>query len=292
MAVAALTEKTQSELIDGCNSHFEIIEALHDLRFHKMAESFRNCKKTGHVLVCTDGHQVFIPARCDLRICLDCSWRLGGRLKTRYAPVLRELRKSRRSGYGLKFLTLTKRNLGRPDTHEAFGKELKLFFKAVRKFINRTYRKKDGCGALAVLEVSTNFTIHCHAVVYGPYVPQSQLSKLWLKITGDSPVVDIRRVQGFSVTRPLNYILKYILKPCQFEAAPDYAFYLAALRGVRRVHSYGVLYDHHESEREETQPTRCPLCGGSLRFDKDFRTDYGVVAVSFLRFLGIQPLFA
>ena len=140
------------------------------------------------------------------------------------------------------------------------------------------------------MEVTKDFMIHCHAIVYGPYVKQAEISDLWLKITGDSPVAYIQDMRSASVNKPLGYILKYILKGCEFTKPKDVALYLAALKGVRRVHTYGIFYNHTVEENEKP-PSVCPICGSSLSFDKDFYFEYGAMNVFFLRFwLGIEPL--
>ena len=281
----------EQELLDAHDQHIGIIEALKEIKLHKEAYKLETCGRNGHVLICAEGHQVYVPNRCDLRICSDCAVRFSTRLRRKYLPVLRAALKWERPCNSLKLLTLTKRNQGRPHDCEALREESKQFFAHVRKLINKVFAKTAGCGALAVLEVSKDFTVHCHVLVYGPYVPQRTLSDLWLEITGDSYVVDIRQVKG-SVLRALGYILKYIQKPCQFEAPSDYALYLGALSGVRRVHTYGCFYNF-KVEEEEKPPTVCPFCGGGLQFDRNFYSEFGALDASFLNYsMGIEPLVA
>jgi hypothetical protein len=106
--------------------------------------------------------------------------------------------------------------------------------------------------------ITGNFTVYCHVVVYGPYVAQDQLSRDWLKIAGDSCIVDIRKVKG-APRKSLNYLLKYIGKPCGFDEPRDYAIYLAALQGVRRVRDLLQL----ESSRRERTVCLLYVWGGS-----------------------------
>lgn len=279
----------EQELLDGHDRYVEIIEALKEIKLYKEAYKLEACGRNGYVLICPEGHQVYALSRCDLRICNDCALRFGKRLWRRYLPVLRVALKWDRPGYSLKLLTLTKRNRKSAQDCETLQGEFRQFFKDVRKFLDSVFPKEKGCGALAVLEVTKNFTIHCHVLLYGPFVLQGTLSDLWLEITGDSCIVDIRQVKG-SVRLALNYILKYIQKPCFFERPKDYALYLGALKGVRRVHSYGLFYNFSVDE-EEKPPIVCPFCGGSLEFDRDFYFRFGTKGCSWLKYrLGIEPL--
>ena len=91
-----------------------------------------------------------------------------------------------------------------------------------------------------------------------------------------------------SPRKSLNYLLKYIGKPCEFDEPRDYAIYLAALQRVRRIHTYGVFYNW--SPPDEKEPCVCSQCGAGLEFDKAFRFDFGEFRTSFLKFFyGISP---
>ena len=269
----------------------KILHALEEQGMGYEAWKLKTCCQTGRVLTC-GSHQVFVLVRCDLRICDSCCERHGKRIKHRYGQVLRDaVQHHYRYKYNLKLLTLTKHNPAKTNDPEQLHYSIKRFLKDVRKLINVVYPKKKGCGALAVLEVTKNFTIHCHIIVYGPYVPQDDLSDRWAKITGDSRIVDIRQVKG-RPKRALSYLFKYITKPASFDEPQDYATYLAALRSVRRIHSFGIFFNFKITE-EEPEALSCPKCGKELHFDKNFYFEYGAMGISFLKSsLGIDPLFA
>lgn len=269
----------------------KIVHALEDRGMGHEAWKLDTCCQSGRVLTCGT-HQVFVPVRCDLRICDSCCERHGKRIKLRYGQILQDAVQGHyRRSHRLKFLTLTKHNPEKITDPERLHHTIKRFLKDVRKLINTVYAKKNGCGALAVLEVTRNFTIHCHVIVYGPYIPQSELSTRWNKITGDSRVVDIRQVKG-EPKRALNYTFKYIAKAAAFDEPVDYATYLAALSGIRRVHSFGIFFNFKVNETE-SEPSVCPKCGKELYFDKDFHFEFGPIGISFLKSgLGIERLFA
>ena len=51
---------------------------------------------------------------------------------------------------------------------------------------------------------------HLHLLFFGSYMPQDWLSRSWLAVTGDSPVVDIRACKNrvFDSTRLYHYAIK------------------------------------------------------------------------------------
>ena len=161
-------------------------------------------------------------------------------------------------GRRLMFLTLTKK------THPLYrprSSDVRLVFKHTRKLISSLWPKKQGCGAFAVMEVGKGNNLHVHLIVYGHYVPQDAISKLWLKITGDSYVVWIN--QSWRKEKLVNYLLKYITKPDPRNNPEEIAQYLDMMLGVRRIRTYGIFYNYRVVTAD-TCP--CPLCGGRLRF--------------------------
>ena len=79
-------------------------------------------------------------------------------------------------------------------------------------------------------------------------------------MTGDSFVVDIRTVRNPKVG--IGYLLKYVTKPKKMDDPLDAAYYLHLLIGIRRIHTYGVLYNRFRLRPKKGCP--CPRCGGKL----------------------------
>lgn len=245
--------------------------------FHE-AKKWGDCGKKGIVLRCQENpnHVYYVPYHCDLRICPVCGRRHAQAIRARYREALENLaRKGRTRGKSLKLLTLTKKKSEIGPTPES----VRDLLKKVGRFVRRFYD-----GGLCVLEVGPGINLHVHCIVYGPYVPQKELSEAWQAITGDSRVVDIRKVKGRKV--PINYILKYIAKPCRSKRPENYVTYLKAIRGTRRVHSYGILYGIKTSKRQETD-RRCPACGGTLRYDRELSRLYNLRTLRF--HFGFEP---
>ena len=226
-------------------------------KLDRQAVRYRYCGYEYVTLQCLDCGQPYLGAsRCESRLCSHCSRKNGARVRSRQLTLVKRLRQD--GTHRLAFLTLTKKvNPERPPNEF----DIKAVTKAARKLINRYYPKKHGCGAFAVIEIGECNNIHIHALVYGPFIPQRSISKRWLKLTGDSQVVDIRAVR--SPLKCVNYLLKYIGKPPHYSSPERYAEYIDSITGVRRIHTYGIFYNY-PLMRKNACP--CHFCGGKLRF--------------------------
>jgi hypothetical protein len=234
-----------------------IIEVLNAAGMYIEAYKLKNCMKDTLLVRCDKcGRQIYVHRRCDLRICPDCSPRYSRMLFKRFFPFVRKLMGDKRH-YTLKLLTLTVTN-----TRKLSDESIKTLFKNARKLMREFFNKRKGAGALAVLEAGKNLNLHIHLLVYGPFVLQERLSDRWGEITRGSFIVDIRMAKG-KPEGVLNYVLKYITKPCSFEDPRFYAVYLAALKGVRRVHTFGIFYNMVKISRG----TNGCICGGKFRLD-------------------------
>ncbi len=201
-------------------------------------------------------HDIAFPNYCEQRICDRCCGKRGNVVREKAIDILKHRNKTRTNKFSL--LTLTK-NM---STVRYLGpSEVKRFNKHVRKLINELFPKSDDCGALAVLEFGKKLNIHAHIIVYGPYYPQSYISRKWREITGDSYIVDIRAIRDHKVVA--NYLVKYIAKSPKFDNLEFYSAYLKAIAGVRRLHRYGIFYGFKAGEVESI---KCPYCGGGLRY--------------------------
>ena len=125
------------------------------------------------------------------------------------------------------------------------------------------YRRYRGAGYISTIEVAPdNNNLHCHAVVYGPYVPQPKLVESWSKITQDSRGVDIRAV--WKKSEVLNYVMKYISKPMSTNSYTDLANYVEMIKGVRRLRAGGIFFNRIKKSQQKKVVFACPECSGSL----------------------------
>lgn len=209
------------------------------------------------VLSCeTDTRRFVIPETCKSRVCPECQRRHANKYRRRFTKMVGAWK--RRPGQAVMLLTLTFRATGALIT----GAEIRRGFREVRRLVREFYPNGDNCGAVGVAEIGQGNNLHVHLIVVGGYVSQRHLSERWLKITGNSYVVDIRAVR--QVGRAVGYVLKYIGKLPSFVDPVSYGDLLAALKGTRRLHTFGCFYNR--MGKPETSKFECPFCGGKLRF--------------------------
>jgi len=164
------------------------------------------------------------------------------------------------------FLTQTVKNGS--DLAERF-KHLK---KANTKLINkRRVFKKTGrgytelskiSGGVYAYEISYNndskeWHPHIHSIVLlDKYIDQKALSAEWLKITGDSWGVDIRKVTnkpGETMIDSLLEIFKYSVKFSEMDFEQNYHIH-KVLQGIRLQSAYGNMWGVKIPEKEEIDP--------------------------------------
>jgi len=212
----------------------------------------------------------------------------------------------------LMFITFTWRQ-GEFEITPAWVKgALRQVAKVIRKFycLKSKHGHKLG-GALAVLEMSPVGFFHVHCLVYGYYVPIKRVRAFWWKVTKGSFIVDMRDTEGHG-TAALDELIKYIVKPisarcpnCGRSLKPNeticrgnydnegifhdcltlvkidqeqivdmVARYLSAIKGRRRIHTWGIFYNA-QALKIVHRPGLCPFCGSPLQLVTDHAIDDG-----------------
>jgi hypothetical protein len=111
----------------------------------------------------------------------------------------------------VRFLTLTLRSNNDPLT-----KQIDRLYRCFRTLRADTWWGNLVEGGAAFLEITLHPSLktwhpHLHPVVSGRFIPQEVLSRKWLGVTGDSPIVHIKAVPDSKVVA--NYVCKYASKP-------------------------------------------------------------------------------
>jgi len=152
-----------------------------------------------------------------------------------------------------KLLTLTLRNV--PELSKQGVSRLRKCMKTLLRRVDVFVR--GGIYTIEVENIGNGWHIHAHVVMDSLFIPQEFLSAQWHDITGDSYIVDIR--EAWSPRGALSYILKYLTKePKLLEDLKP--VYNQALKGVRLIQPFGVLYAAWTIERCAHS---CPDCGGT-----------------------------
>ena len=115
-------------------------------------------------------------------------------------------------------------------------------------------------GGAAFLEVKkvNGWHPHLHVIVQGNWMDHKELSKAWLKATGDSSIVDIRFVKDSLKTA--HYVAKYASKPLDQSVIlnpKNLTEAITTLRGRKLITTFGTwrkekLTAHESDEVWET----------------------------------------
>lgn len=253
-----------------------IAVGLADRGHYREADRFCNCGKRVHKFVSEDlGLEYGIRETCKSRICDRCSESIFRRFRDNGLRIVSRLPRDPKRRVSFLTLTFKTRPLSKPYIRQCE--------KAVRTFVNRfygrwlhRYNRETGkfrrtsnridAGAIAVLEIGPSGNVHFHLLVFGYFHPLKFMSKIWTEITGDSYRIDIRQVSQSTRQSPkfaIEYILKYIRKPPTFPEPVQYVDYLDLLKGIRRLHTYGIFYNNPDW-KVDRDPFECPFTGSRL----------------------------
>lgn len=263
------------------------------LRLLAEADRFEHCRRRYMVYSCERCSTGFhVLETCKSRLCPSCQYRYCKDLEDQIKGRVGELRRSAPAGYRIMQVTLTVTSNrfgdGLPDRagikrletetreflQENFGR-YKVRRSKSGKLVEAKRPKKSlkpgddpriwiGRGWVCTMEVGAdNNNLHCHALVWGPFLPWGSLRDRWAKITGDSFGVDIR-IKGLQ--EAVRYILKYLMKPPKTDSYARMADWLQCIRGSRRIRCGGVFYGRLSKLPREKLPCGCPICYGRLFF--------------------------
>lgn len=218
--------------------HFRIRVASALLRVYgccSTVDSFCHCGENMMVLKSTSDPTCYkvVATSCRSRWCKPCFAARGTLLRTRLAARLDDR--------PVRFVTLTLR-----ASDECLKSVIDRLYKSFRALRQRPLWKNRVFGGAAFLEVkrgesSGAWHAHIHMLTQGRYLPQADLSREWLSITGDSPVVDIRLVKDRRTV--LHYVTKYAVKSNGLDhesGEDDLCEIIDALKGRRTIITFGT----------------------------------------------------
>lgn len=139
---------------------------------------------------------------CHSRWCVPCQQDRGRRIAANLRDKLPDA--------NLRLLTLTVKSDGSDLT-----KPLDKLIDGFRRLRRTPFWRDHVTGGLAIIEVNWRqergrWHPHLHVLLEGIYIPQHHIRTLWLSITGDSFIVDVRVVKDHH--HACNYLTKYLTK--------------------------------------------------------------------------------
>jgi len=139
-----------------------------------------------------------------------------------------------------RFITLTLKHSKRP-----LAEQIARLYQSFRKLRRMPEWKKTQRGGAAMLEVKWNpgtkcWHPHLHIIGEGTFIDKRDLSRAWKAATGDSSIIDIRRLNDAKETA--HYVSKYVTKGTNGEVWSDddaAQEWILASKGVRMASTYG-----------------------------------------------------
>lgn len=214
--------------------------------FMKRANRLSDCCKWPILFVKSDGQPGLSLQRCRDRLCPVCSRIKGIQTEARIKEAVQRMN-------SVRFFTLTIQSHGK--TLNEAERDLRNGFREIRRL--KAWKKYVVAGIWTVEikrgETPGTWNCHIHMLADGKYFPQSELSDAWKQATGDSFIVDIRKVQ--SVDKAASYVTKYIAKPGDFRSMSDEDLieFAKAVKGKRMFGTFGKLHGMKLEETEETE---------------------------------------
>lgn len=204
-------------LVSGCKARMEKAERLYRrldaLDNGRRLENLLSCRSSAYVMRHRETHLLRIASRtCGLRWCPLCA----RSKRTLVAVAVKDWIESQRR---VRFMTLTLRN-----SQGLLSDQIDRLYRSFRNL--RRWQRFKECvrGGIWFTQVTYNnedqtWHPHLHIVYVGRYLPQDELSDMWLTITGDSYIVDVRDVK--SSTDMADYVSRYVSEPAKVSDLDD-----------------------------------------------------------------------
>lgn len=167
-------------------------------------DAFANCGTHCVVQYSASRQQYRLCASyCHDRFCAPCAAAKAAKMSRRFMKAAK--------GKVLRFVTLTLKH-----NKNALSDQLSRLMSCFAQLRRRTVWKDAVTGGAAFVEVKLSkfdgcWHPHLHVLVEGNYIEQKALSLAWYAVTGDSYVVDIRKLS--SLEEVIGYVTKYAGKP-------------------------------------------------------------------------------
>lgn len=252
-------------------AHFTIPESLHERRFQDDPDEFRQTSAVlSHIYqfrnpetlrrfdACgsdafffydeNSGHIAVRANSCHIRWCPACAAARAGLVAGRLFDWLAAIERPT-------FITLTHQH----RVGESISAGLRRLHESFRHFRRLKAVRENMRGGVWFLQVKRGrdscWHAHIHIAADCSYIPQRELSGLWLQSTGDSSIVDIRAVHNKE--KLASYIARYVSRPARLS---DFNFsdaveIVTSLRGRRLFGKWGnaaqLKFNNRESEEQE-----------------------------------------
>lgn len=248
----------------------------------KRANKLADCCKWPLLILRNNGTPAISLQRCRDRLCPVCSKIKGMQTTARIKDAVKQMDSKR-------FVTLTIMSEGK--TCKQASTDATNGFRELRR---SKFWKEHVTAGIWTKEPKPGtkegtWNVHLHMIIDGKYMPQRDLSAAWLQATGDSYIVDIRKIHDDKGAA--NYISKYIGKPGNFSrwSQTEIVDYAKAFKGERMLGTFGKL--HSPAKLDEKTPEAEQLSDRSISAHKLMQLasetiPYAITAVEILSRMG------
>lgn len=246
-------------------------------------ERFRQCGQEGRVHQCPQCTVKFFSRfYCKARLCDVCARIYGRQVYKKTMDLIGPCLAERKKGWTVAMLTLSessgKYRSRYPDRDEYkqfnrnVGAFCRLFYGKFRGRFTRTgkvsedRKRYQGAGTVAVNEFGQdNNNLHCHILLYGPWIPWEKLQRAWVRITGGDTGCFIEPIRN--PDKAAHYVAKYITKPPRFIDPARAVEFVKAVKGGRRIRTGGIFYNQIKISKVDRERDQCPFCFVYLEYD-------------------------
>lgn len=187
----------------------------------------RECRKYAFFCRHAETGKVRVAANsCKLRWCPLCQ-------KSKYAVIVENATLWLSQAKHPKMVTFTLKH-----TDATLSEQLERLRKSFINLRKRKFWKTCVTGGIWFTEITFNqvtgcWHSHLHVLCDGSYMPQKKLSREWLTVTGDSPIIDIRAIKNKN--KMAKYVAKYVAKIMD----------ILALQPQQRIELFAAVHGKH-----------------------------------------------
>lgn len=235
-------------LIDEWSSVLETYRQIDAADGRNRAIRMSDCRRIAWFCRNDVSGQVRVLANhCKQRWCPLC----GAAKKT---VIAREIEKWLPTTQYPKMMTLTLLH-----TSESLPDQINHLYNSFRKLRKTKLLTKNVPGGVWFFQITFNgktqmWHPHIHCLMSGNYVSMSKLSRLWLKITGDSKIVNIKLVNNF--VSASHEVARYCARPSPIKNLPlsQRTEIFTAMEGRRLCGTWGTARKLHLSHLDNDEP--------------------------------------
>lgn len=265
-AKASHRKRQLTSLRYAANKARDLLQEDDAAKLHKLTDKLDDCCRTPWIMTNEETAEIALKEyRCKSRVCPLCGEIRAAELRDKLLPMVKEMDSPR-------FITLTPVSTDKPLRDQL--QHLTKCFAKLRTLKDWKSRFSKG---FYTLEVTYNrkteqWHPHIHTVVDGKFIPQKTLSNLWLQVTGDSMIVDVRMCH--SQKKTVYYVTKYATKTQDSKHIPDHRIgeWALSIKGLRFINTYGGLRKPPEEKDERsafegfTELTPLSVVESAIRF--------------------------